>query len=401
MDLIAAPTLGADALTPPGDATADLRVEIHSDLSAAQACWRALEAAPEMVATPFQRYDWVRAFLGDEGAERVCILAVYDAREPATLPPLALLPLTVAREGGLRVARFAGRRHARYGMPLYRSPAAAMRLDAASLRRAARAAGIDALALGAQPVVWDGVPNPLARLGQPSPSDGYGLALDADAEATVRCAFSADARKKLRTKEKRLAALLGPVAHERVCEPSAVARVLYAFHAQKAARFAALGIADPFADPAMQAFLRRACCGGSLELHALLAGGRVLATYAGAVDAHRFSGMVNSFESDPEIARNSPGDVLLLHLVAEQAARGRRAFDLGVGEARYKASICDTVIALTDAFVPVSARGALYAAAMRGATRAKCAVKRDPRLWALVQRLRRMRGRVRSLSRRG
>ena len=99
--------------------------------------------------------------------------------------------------------------------------------------------------------------------------------------------------------------------------------------------------------------------------------------------------MMTAFDADPEIARFSPGDLLLQHLVRDQAARGRRAFDLGVGEARYKASICDETIALVEMMVPVSLRGTPTGAPRQGLTRTKRRIKRDPRLFALVRRLRR------------
>jgi CelD/BcsL family acetyltransferase involved in cellulose biosynthesis len=43
-----------------------------------------------------------------------------------------------------------------------------------------------------------------------------------------------------------------------------------------------------------------------------------------------------------KVARMRPSSVRLLQaLIRDQCARGRTALDLGVGEARYKASVCD------------------------------------------------------------
>lgn len=47
-------------------------------------------------------------------------------------------------------------------------------------------------------------------------------------------------------------------------------------------------------------------------------------------------------------------------------------FDLGIGEARYKTTICDDSDDLVDTFFPLTARGRLYA----GYSRAKRALKR-------------------------
>ncbi|MBL7589986.1 GNAT family N-acetyltransferase, partial [Escherichia coli] len=141
-------------------------------------------------------------------------------------------------------------------------------------------------------------------------------------------------------------------------------RLLAAFFAQKSARFAGMGVSDPYADPAIRAFLTAAATGAepAVELYALCLAesGRVLATFGGAVSERRFSGMMTAFDGDPEIARYSPGDLLLQHLVRDQTARGRQGFDLGVGEARYKASICDETIGLVETIIPVTLRGRIY-----------------------------------------
>ncbi|KMO20306.1 acyl-CoA acyltransferase [Methylobacterium platani JCM 14648] len=369
----------ADALVP----------EIFPSLAAAESVWRALESAPGVVMTPYQRFDWVAACAAalPLGA-RPCPVLLRDAAGR----PLALLPLAVGREAGIRVARVIGGRHANYHMPVFAGPEAAALPGEAyrlGLRRAGMRAGIDVIHLPDQPRVWNGVGNPLAQAGTASPSDAYGLALEADPEAVLKRVLSGDARRKLRQKEKWLVAAHGPVAHRVAADEAGGEAILAAYLAQKAVRFAQGGIADPFADPAARGFLRAAARAGALELHCLSTeGGRILATFVGAVDARRFSGMLTSFDPDPALARFSPGDLLLQALIRDQARRGRTALDLGVGEARYKASVCDETIALVDAVLPVTLRGRAFGAASAAGARLKRRIKRDPRLWALVGRVR-------------
>ncbi|WP_375462501.1 GNAT family N-acetyltransferase [uncultured Methylobacterium sp.] len=371
-----------------------LTAEVFRDLGAVEALWRGLEAEAGCLATPYQRFDWVSAFHRAHGtADALRILVLRDAGGR----PRMLLPLVVARAHGVAVARIVGGDHANYHLPLFASrDAAAVPAEAVigALVQAGRAAGIDVYALGHQPRTWDGAVNPLALTGEPAASDGYGMMLGPDPEATVRRAFSADARKKLRSKEKRLIEAHGPVAYRQAAGQEEAERFLAAFYAQKAARFSAMGIADPYAGPAIRRFLAAATAGErpAIEIHALVieASGRVLATFGGAVDAGRYSGMMTAFDADPEIARYSPGDLLLSHLVRAQAARGRRALDLGVGEARYKASICDETIELVEAMLPVTLRGHAYARIAARITRLKRRIKRDPRLFGYVQRLRRL-----------
>ncbi|MBE7196946.1 MAG: GNAT family N-acetyltransferase [Parafilimonas terrae] len=384
---------GTDMTQAPAGGT--LAAEFIQDPAAAEAIWRRFEGDPGSLQTPYQRFDWTMAYLratGQGANTRVLLIRDGEGR------PQILLPLVLERAFGLRVARTVGDTHANYHLPLFASrEAAAMPagIITAALAQAGRSAGIDVYALQHQPRTWDGAVNPLAAFGEPEASNGYGLTLDADPEATLRRVFSGDARKKLRSKEKRLIEAKGAVAYRRAETEEEAARFLAAFYVHKAERFAAMGIVDPYADPSVRAFLRAAAAGPepAVEMHALCLAetGRVLATFGGAVSGRRYSGMMTAFDPDPEIARYSPGDLLLQHLVREQAARGRLGFDLGVGEARYKASICDETIELVESIIPVTLMGRTYGALRQGLVRAKRGIKRDPRLYAALQRLRKLR----------
>ncbi|GLS42490.1 GNAT family N-acetyltransferase [Methylobacterium brachythecii] len=374
-----------------------LTAEMFADLASVEALWRAMETAPDALATPYQRFDWVASFVsGLQAQDRLRVLVLRDAAGR----PAALLPLLMSRMRGLAVARVVGAKHANYHMPLYASRQAAgssAEEVEAALVRAGRAAGIDAYALDHQPRFWDGIANPLGAKGAPCASDAYGLMLGPDAEATVKRAFSGDARKKLRAKERKLVEALGPIDYVQASTPESIAAILDAFYEQKRTRFAAMGIANPYADDDVRRFIVAATAPGvphpAIELHALIAknDGRVLATFAGAVNDNRFSGMWTSFDPDPEIGRFSPGDLLLHHLIGQQTSAGRRAFDLGVGEARYKSSICDETIELVEVLIPVTASGHLFSLAADTASRLKRRIKRSPRLWQAVSRLRKLR----------
>ncbi|SFG93393.1 GNAT family N-acetyltransferase [Methylobacterium gossipiicola] len=373
--------------------------EVYSDLASVEALWRSLESDPTVFATPYQRFDWVAAYAASEPdvALRVFVLRDGSGR------PQALIPCQVAREYGLRVARVIGARHANFHMPLFASRAAAADLRPEDLverlRSAARSDGIDVYAFSHQPLFWDGAANPLGIQADPSPSDAYGLLLGPDADATLKRVFSADARKKLRAKEKKLVEAFGPVAYRVARTDAEAAAYLGAFYIQKAARFATLGIANPYADARIRDFIaagaRRDVRSGeaAIEVAALvgLEGERVFAVFAGAVDTDRYSGMMTSFDQDPSVSRSSPGDILLQYLIRDQATRGRRALDLGVGEARYKTNTCDETIRLGETTVPVTLPGYLFALKTVGTARLKRRIKRNPRVMALIGRLRRRR----------
>jgi CelD/BcsL family acetyltransferase involved in cellulose biosynthesis len=89
-------------------------------------------------------------------------------------------------------------------------------------------------------------------------------------------------------------------------------------------------------------------------------------------------------------ARQSPGLILLMRVVASCADRGIHQFDLGVGEAGYKAFFCKEPECLFDSFLPLTARGHAAALAQRAGFAAKRRVKATPALYDIVQRARRL-----------
>ena len=165
--------------------------------------------------------------------------------------------------------------------------------------------------------------------------------------------------------------------------------MLDAFAAQRTARNAAAGLGDGDI-PALRRFLE-ATAGeaGPVAIHALRCGDRVVATLAGVRHGTRFSGMLTSFATDPDVARHSPGELLLGEVMKGYCARGFTAFDLGIGEARYKATYCPAVELLFDSLVPLTLRGRLAARAERLRLQAKRAIKQSRWAWPLAQRIRR------------
>lgn len=385
----------------------ELVPEVFRDLASVEILWRGIESDPAVLATPYQRFDWVSAFVdakvGCTPDEQNKVLRIVVLRDPGGRPRV-ILPLQVAGERGVRVARVIGCKHANYHMPVFASrEAAAIRAEdlVDLLRRIGREAGIDLYLLGHQPRFWDGAANPLSLRAAPAASDAYGLILGPDPETTARRVFSADARKKMRSKEKKLVEAFGPVEYRVATTREEVTAYLSAFFAQKASRFSAMGIANPYADAAVRRFIAAGACrqddpegvrGAAIEVAALVARdtGRVFATFAGAVSDERYSGMMTSFDQDPAVGRSSPGDILLHHLVRDQTERGRRTFDLGVGEARYKASICDETIQLGEVTIAVTLRGHLLAIPAMAATRLKRRIKRNARMARWVKALRKM-----------
>jgi CelD/BcsL family acetyltransferase involved in cellulose biosynthesis len=380
----------------PNSAAPCASVAVLDDLAAASAVWATLQqCAP---ASPYQTAAWLRCWLETEGAPlgvTPMIVVAYDDRQRAT----ALLPFGIRKAGPVRVASFLGGRHSNYNMGLFAPGWVWSANDVEDLLRRAAAAlpgRLDVYALVNQPQAWNGAANPLALLDrQPSPSSCHRAVLTPDPEAFLRVHQSAAARKKLRAKLKHLGAI-GAVTHLTARTPAEVAAILDAHLAQKSARLAFLGASDVIS-PVLRTFLDRAAeprPDGSalLELHGLLCGERIVATFGGLSHAGRFSGLLISYDAAPEIARNSPGELLLTEVIAAKCREGFSGFDLGIGEARYKESYCPIDDPLFDSFLPLTLGGRAFVLRESLRLMAKRSIKQSGWAWSAIQRFRRFRG---------
>jgi len=367
-------------------------VDICATLEEARPAWLAL--AQEAVASPYQSFDFVNLRFATVGAAEGASPLIVVARDESGRP-VALLPLSRRARGPLRLAVFAGGKDANFNLGLFRSPGDWSGDDVAALFAEAGARArprVDAFLLANQPPSWRGVANPLAQTKrQPSPSFAYSSALPDDFAIWLGARVSKEAKKKMRKKRARLEAT-APVVHRRAATASEIDGALAAFHAQRRARAEATGAPDPYASPPAQRFLARLAHDGALELHALSHGDRIIAVFGALPGAERLSGLFIGFDGDPEIARSSPGEILLHAVVADAIARGFAEFDLGIGEARYKDEACEIVEPLFDSAFAVTLKGRLAAAAFLAAQRAKRAAKHSPRVKAMHARLRRLRG---------
>ncbi|GLK81039.1 GNAT family N-acetyltransferase [Methylopila turkensis] len=371
-------------------------VEVHRSLAAADADWRALLRGA--AATPYQTPDFLGAWAANAGRHEGVTPLIVVARD-AEGQPAALLPLGVKRRFGLRVASFLGGTHVNYNMPVFRAgrlglftPAETRRL----MRLAAEKGGVDVFALANQPRSWRGQPNPLAALpDQPSPDFAYSGRLAPSIEEHLQRHTSAKTRSAQRRKLRRFEEH-GAVRIFRADSEHDRARVLDAYFRQKAQRLAARGIDNVFAEPGVEAFIRAAAgLDGSrqaIDLYGFDVGGEIAATFGVIADGRRMCGMFNSITSC-DLARYSPGELLLNVMVEDAIGRGMQEFDLGVGAAPYKALHCPDVDPLFDSVFGVSPAGRLAAAAIGGGRALKAWVKNSPRAYALATRLRRLRAR--------
>jgi len=371
------------------------RIEAYEDPADALAAWGALEAVAPVSA--YQTRKWLVPWIETVGRPSgVCpmIVVAHGTNDV----PVALFPFGIVQQGGVRLVNFLGGRDSNSNLGLIRPDTQLDRSDlVALLHAAARKARLqpDAFVLSNQPRSWEGVPNPFALLAhQRSPSECHSATLiPNDGASLVNERLSGDSRKKLRKKRKKLSEL-GPVSHIVASNQDDVVRIIDAFFAQKLERFRQKNITSDFEAAETRQFFLRTCLDGlgsgqpAIELHALAAGDRIVAVYAGAPHRGRFHAMINSFDPDPEIARTSPGDLLLMSMMEKMCERGYQSFDLGIGEARYKSSWCDRSEPLLDTLFAITLKGRAYVLRESTRLRLKRYVKQNRWAWTAVQKLR-------------
>jgi CelD/BcsL family acetyltransferase involved in cellulose biosynthesis len=369
------------------------RVEIVGDLSEAEATWRELEGSAQFC-TPYQRFDFQAAWqrhVGEHEGLRPFIVIAYDGEQR----PLLLLPLGVAHENGMRIARFLGGKHVTFNMALWRRDFAAIagKADLDALTGAIRAHPdqVDVLALTRQPQAWGGQANPFALWPhQTSVNDCPLMTIVPGAAPADR--ISNSFRRRLKGKERKLQSLAG-YRYYLATEEADIKRLLDAFFVIKPLRMAEQKLPNVFADPGIEDFIRQACAarlpggGHAIDIHALECDDEVIALFAGVADGHRFSMMFNTYTLSGN-ARFSPGLILMRDIVDSYAARGYASLDLGIGSDDYKRLFCKDDEPIFDSFLAISARGRLAATVMSSLAQAKRLVKHTPALMQMAQMLR-------------
>jgi CelD/BcsL family acetyltransferase involved in cellulose biosynthesis len=375
-----------------------VRVEVLDDMQAAEPFWRALER-DDVWATPYQRFDLLAAWQHHVGVRKGIVPFIVIGFDAAG-QPLFLWPLGRKRVGPITLAGFLGSKHASYNIGLWRRDLAAA-ISASDIRNlmariaADRSNRVDLLALHSQPLNWASLANPFGLLPrQLSAEDGACLHITSPTHR-IEGAVSPAVQSRLRGKERKLKKLAG-YRYIQAVGAADIDRLLDAFFALKAVHMRSQGLTNVFADPGAAAFVRQACHvklpdGRPLiEIHALEGDGEVLALYGAVVDPYRFSAMFNTYTLSRH-ARQSPGLILLQHMIGACADRGARSFDIGVGRAHYKSFFCKEPEPLFDTFLAFTPRGRLAAPAIQATFAAKRIIKGRPALWAAVQFLRRFR----------
>lgn len=361
-----------------------VQVDIVRDLAAAEQAWRRLEA--NGLSTPYQRFDLISAWQNDigacEGWQPFIIVGLDVDRQPAVV-----MPLVARRRGGVTIASFPGGKHSTFNMPLWRRDLAARATpnDIGALLRLvhAQVPDIDVLALERQPASWGDLDNPmLLGAKQPSVNDCPLLVMNPAEPPAAR--ISNSFRRRLKTKERKLAALPG-YRYAIVSDEDHIGRVLDAFFRIKPLRMAAQKLPNVFDEPGTERFVRDACIKQAdgreapITIHVLECDDEMIAMFAGVADGNRFSMMFNTYTMS-ENAKYSPGLILMRNIIDHYAERGYTSLDLGIGSDDYKRLFCKDDEPIFDSYLPLTVKGRLAAAALSSAGALKRFIKHTPAL---------------------
>lgn len=384
--------VGLPALKSAVNPAACVPVEVLTQFGKAEPLWREL-VQQGAVCSRYQHYSWMSVWWDHIGSISKASPHVTVLRDEAGKPVL-LLPLVRKKVGPLHVGFFMGGKHANFNLPVWRpeylkQPAAGLNALLNGLSH--NGPRLDLLVLLNQPETWQGVANPMLPASPgASASQAYSGELRSDFEALLKERMSANARKKLRQKERQLAAL-GPVAYQRARTPAEIDRVLAAFYQQKAARMREQGLSNAFDAAGVKEFTRAAALaidpdtsGPVIELYAASVGDTIIATFGGTVADGRFSGMFNSI-AGAEFRIYSPGELLRANVIRMCCERGLNRFDLGIGDGAYKQVYCKDAEALYDSVIPITAAGQVAAPIWRAGLALKGKVKKSDMLLRTVR----------------
>lgn len=373
------------------DRTGGISVRVvHGADDAAIAAYRA--ACSDARFAPAQDPAWISAWTRHGGRALVVATVEFDGR------PATALALEVAKQGPFRLARFVGDDHANGNFPAV-TPEAADMLTAPVLRRlilevhAARP-DIDLIALERQLPEFEGLVNPfLAFPSRPSPDLALAVDLDGGFTALLKRASGKRKSKKHRSQSRRFEAA-GGFRRIEARTPEEVDHMLSAFFDMKHVRFAKMGIRNVFAPASVQtafrALFREAFRDSPprFVVHGLEVGGKLRAVTGSSRTRDRIVCEFSAIAED-ELSGASPGEFLFFENIQAACAEGLRVYDFSVGDEYYKRLWCDIETLQRDVFVPLTAKGRLLALALNAKSQVMRAVKKNPRLWTLVKRLRR------------
>lgn len=377
------------------DTTAGLiQLSIFRDFEHCKNQWLAFQSKCIGVQTQSYSYSeaWFRTVSKPSGAELAIVCGHSQSGELQFI-----WPFEVTEIRGVRCLHWIGWEHANYNMGLHTLHFArnispndmkALLSEAAGMIGSVSAAFFDK-----QPLEWDGVANPMAKLPQrPSANMGHAVLLESDFDTLYRNRFSGKSRNTLGRKARRLGEQ-GDVQMSWAQTVDEKRNLLNEFFKQKTQQFSEQGINNAFADPRHREFYFEMASlpledEGSLEIGYLKVGHQYAAISSGAYFKDKFTTMLTSIDVGP-VRKYSPGSLLLQFQIEHACRRGLNFFDMGAGDARHKEEWCDVDTHMFENIIAFDERGYLLTVPLIVQKAVKGFVKTRPVLWSFAQNCRR------------
>lgn len=212
----------------------------------------------------------------------------------------------------------------------------------------------------------------------------------ADWESCDRQQRSRSRRKHDKQQGQKLAAM-GEVGYEEIGADKDATQAIDVLFADRAARFAKQGIADPFAAPQTRAFYRTIFRDGETlkgHMQVLRLNGAIVAARYNLVFGSRMFCLISSMNTDQVLQPGSPGKQILVHLMQRIFGQGIASFDMGAGLTDEKRHWCNVQLPLVDMLMPATAKGRVYVALFGLLPRLKRAIKSNEKLFAMFKNMR-------------
>ncbi|WP_343040871.1 GNAT family N-acetyltransferase [Nitratireductor arenosus] len=346
----------------------------------------------DSIFAPAQSPHWIECWA------RHCNRDIVVAMLSRQNQPVFAVALEIVTRGSVTSACFVGGTHANGNFaPVL--PAAAAEIGAADLQGlilSIRAARPDIDLIAAERLVerFSGSQNPLCLLaGAQSPNPALAVDLTGGFEAVLGRASGKRKRKKHRSQTRKFEAA-GGFCRIRARNRAETDRLLDAFFAMKADRFAAMGIKNVFDGAPVQDFFRELFgseahkAAPAFLLHGLEVGGGLRAVTGSSMTANSIICEFGAIAGD-ELAFASPGEFLFFDNIREACEQTLAVYDFSVGDEAYKRLWCDIETRHVDVIVPLTLKGRASGLSLRTAAAVKRRVKANRILWKTVKLARR------------
>jgi CelD/BcsL family acetyltransferase involved in cellulose biosynthesis len=373
---------------------AHITLSIHHDLSALETEWRDFEQHADC--TVFQTFDWLATWQRHIGQNQRVKPTIVTGRQHRNL--VIIFPFVVETDGFAGRASWLGSGLSNYNAPIIaadferRLTGLGIRDLWKSVKRLlASRMGVNLIDLQRMPERIGDQPNPLLAL-NPAPhiNNAYVTNLTGDWEAYYTSKRSASTRRTDRKRRKRLAEF-GPIQFITAVGLDQVQCCVDALFEQKRAAYARLGVANFLQFPGYRDFFVSLATDGQsrhlTHVSRLDVGSVVAAANYGLVFRGTYFYILAGYDPG-ELARFGPGSAQLFELLRHSFDQGLKKFDFTIGDEPYKREWSDIELRLYDLVTPLTWRGRLVAVIIIAKRTIKCWIRRNPKIWSLVSRIR-------------